>query len=128
MNPYIHNSSSQLYYHSFSNQREKKKKIPTMAKPSLLLGSIFLSIFILPCLSCPEYQKQALLQFKSFIPAVNYSFDSSTLGLESWNSSSSCCEWNLITCSSPSNSTSRAVIGLYLSALSNILTRLFLYN
>lgn len=86
---------------------------PTMANPSLLLESIFILFFLPPCLSCPEYQKQALLQFKSSILAINSSLHT----LDSWNSSSSCCQWDNVTCTSPSNSTSRVVIALHLSNL-----------
>ena len=65
----------------------------------MLSGSIFIIFFIFPCLSCPEYQNQTLLQFKSSLLAINSSLDT----FDSWNS--------------PSNSTSSTVIGLDLSDL-----------
>ena len=75
----------------------------------------FFFFFFLPCLSCPEYQKQALLQFKSSILAISPSFncsDDSDL-LQSWNSSSSCCEWFEVEC----RGIPRVVIALYLTNL-----------
>ena len=104
--------------HSLPRQQlQTPTMVMVMANPSLLLKSIFF-FFLLPCLSwsCPEYQKQALLQFKSSILAINSSLHT----LDSWDSSSSCCLWNNVTCSSPStsNSTSSVVIGLHLSDIS----------
>ena len=49
----------------------KEATNPTMAKPSLLLHffiCFFFFFMILPCLSCLECQKQALLQFNSSPP------------------------------------------------------------
>ena len=93
----------------------KEATNPTMAKPSLLLHFFILFFFfmILPCLSCPGYQKQALLQFKS----STLSIYSTLHALDSWEFSSSCCLWDGVICSSPPNSTSRAVIALHLSDL-----------
>ena len=110
-----------IYIHPSIHFQGSNYKPPTMvmANPSLLLQSFFF-FFLLPCLSssCPEYQKQALLQFKSSILAIHSSFHA----LDSWNSSSSnCCLWDKVTCSSPSNSNSTStpsvVIGLNLSYL-----------
>lgn len=84
-----------------------------MAKTSqacwVLIGAIFIIFFIFPCLSCPEYQKQTLLQFKSSLLAINSSLDT----FDSWNSSTSRCLWDLVSCNSPSST----VIGLDLSDL-----------
>lgn len=95
----------------------KEATNPTMAKPSLLLHFFIFFFFffmILPCLSCPECQRQALLQFKS----STLSIYSSLHALDSWEFSSSCCLWDGVICStSPPNSTSRAVIALHLSDL-----------
>ncbi|XP_030928124.1 receptor-like protein 46 [Quercus lobata] len=108
-----------------------------MAKLSLLL-LLELLIFFTPSLSCPEYQKQALLNFKASL--INSTTTTSTEGqrvllFESWNSSSDCCNWERVNCSSSLGS--RTVIALYLNDLvdqlprehtvltSNILTPLF---
>ena len=78
--------------------------------------------FLLPasCLSCPEYQKQALLKFKSSYLAITSSFNSSDYvdQLQSWNSSSDCCEWHRVDCNDSPNSTSSRVVTLvYLTGL-----------
>ena len=84
-----------------------------MERPCPLL-TFFISFFFffLPCLSCPEYQKQALLQFKSSILAISPSFNNSDDSdlLQSWNSSSSCCGWGEVEC----RGIPRVVIALYL--------------
>ncbi|KAK4608507.1 hypothetical protein RGQ29_002070 [Quercus rubra] len=71
-----------------------------MAKLSLLLLVLF--IFFIPSLCCPEYQKQALLHFKASL--INATISSSPkielYRLESWNSSSDCCHWDRVECSS----------------------------
>ena len=87
-----------------------------MERPCLLLTFFsFFFFFFLPCLSCPEYQKQALLQFKSSILAISPSFNSSDDSdlLQSWNSSSSCCGWGEVEC----RGIPRVVIALYLTNL-----------
>ena len=83
-----------------------------MARPCPLLSFLSFFFFFLPCLSCPEDQKQALLQFKSSILAATTSFNSSNFELQSWNSSSSCCRWLRVECNDSPNSTSRVVISL----------------
>ena len=90
-----------------------------MARPCPLLSflSFFFFFFFLPCLSCPEDQKQALLQFKSSILAATTSFNSSNFELQSWNSSSSCCRWLRVDCNDSPNSTTSVVISLYLPGL-----------
>ena len=109
-----------------------------MAKLSLLL-LLELLIFFTPSLSCPEYQKQALLNFKASLINSTTTTSSSegqrVLLFESWNSSSDCCNWERVNCSSSLGS--RTVIALYLNDLvdqlprehtvltSNILTPLF---
>ncbi|XP_058002602.1 receptor-like protein 46 isoform X5 [Hevea brasiliensis] len=75
-----------------------------MAKLSLLfeLSCIFLILFPLfsPCLCCPQYQKEALLQFK-FLLLGNTSLSSVKHPIsESWNLSSDCCQWERVTCDS----------------------------
>ncbi|KAF2288204.1 hypothetical protein GH714_004979 [Hevea brasiliensis] len=75
-----------------------------MAKLSLLfeLSCIFLILFPLfsPCLCCPQYQKEALLQFK-FLLLGNTSLSRVKHPIsESWNLSSDCCQWEQVTCDS----------------------------
>ena len=87
-----------------------------MERPCPLLTFFsFFFFFFLPCLSCPEYQKQALLQFKSSILAISPSFNSSDDSdlLQSWNSSSSCCGWGEVEC----RGIPRVVNALYLTNL-----------
>ncbi|KAL9429748.1 hypothetical protein AB3S75_031549 [Citrus x aurantiifolia] len=74
-----------------------------MANLSLLLGTLLLSFSILEstCLCCPQYQKAALLEFKSLVlgdSADNSSADKMLGGLETWNSSSDCCRWEMVRC------------------------------
>ncbi|KAJ4838219.1 hypothetical protein Tsubulata_042652 [Turnera subulata] len=77
-------------------------------QPFLLVVLAF-SGFI-PCLCCPQFQREALLQFKSLIFPK---YDSSDLN--SWNSSSSdCCQWKRVTCSG-TNVAPKQVIGLSLN-------------
>ena len=107
-----------------------------MAKLSPLLLLLILGhvIFFTPTLSCPEYQKQALLHFKASIINATSSTESTLLNrLQSWSSSSDCCNWDRVSCSS--SFSSRTVIALYLEDLilqkdpmvltSTILTPLF---
>ncbi|KAK3219330.1 hypothetical protein Dsin_013300 [Dipteronia sinensis] len=89
-----------------------------MAKMNLSLFGLFMIFFFLfnLCLSCPGDQKQALVQFKSmFMEATNSSADDPLFGLYSWNSSSDCCQWERVICSTISQS--RPVIALYLDSL-----------
>ena len=81
----------------------------------------FFFLFFWGSLSCPEHQKQALLQLKSSILAIAPSLYNS-YSLHSWVlSSSNCCGWDLVECSSidhaPNNSTSRFVVLLDLMDL-----------
>ena len=87
-----------------------------MAKLSILLG---LLILLTSSLCCPEDQKQALLQFKaSLINATTSSSLNSTLfRIASWNSSSDCCHWDRVNCSSQFDS--RNVIALNLDSLAD---------
>ncbi|RVX12758.1 Receptor-like protein 12 [Vitis vinifera] len=94
------------------NSPAKKVRNSSMARPCPLLSFLSFFFFFLPCLSCPEDQKQALLQFKSSILAATTSFNSSNFELQSWNSSSSCCRWLRVECNDSPNSTSRVVISL----------------
>ena len=71
-----------------------------MAKLMSLLPQLVLVILFTPSLCCPEDQKQALLHFKaSFLNATAYSAYSSKF--ESWNSSTDCCQWERVNCTSP---------------------------
>ena len=104
---------------SINSPAKKLARNSSMARPCPLLAfcGLFLFFFFLPCLSCPEHQKQALLQFKSSILAITSSFNSSNSLLQSWNSNSSCCRWDGVECSLTPNSTSGPVTGLYLVKL-----------
>ena len=104
---------------SINSPAKKLARNSSMARPCPLLAfcGLFLFFFFLPCLSCPEHQKQALLQFKSSILAITSSFNSSNSLLQSWNSNSSCCRWGGVECSHTPNSTSGPVIGLNLMGL-----------
>ena len=104
---------------SINSPAKKLARNSSMARPCPLLAfcGLFLFFFFLPCLSCPEHQKQALLQFKSSILAITSSFNSSNSLLQSWNSNSSCCRWDGVECSHTPNSTSGPVIGLNLMGL-----------
>ncbi|PWA47404.1 Leucine-rich repeat-containing protein [Artemisia annua] len=66
-----------------------------------ILSIFFSSIIIIPTFSCPVYQKQALLHFKSTLTAIhNSKYSVKFVELDSWNSSSSdCCSWERVTCS-----------------------------
>ena len=85
-----------------------------MANLSLLLA---LLILFTPSLCCPEYQKQALLDFKSSLikTTSSPSLESPVVELESWNSTSDCCNWNRVICSTRFHS--RTVIALHLDSL-----------
>jgi Leucine-rich repeat (LRR) protein len=81
-----------------------------MAKLMSLLQLVLVILFT-PSLCCPEDQKQALLHFKaSFLNATAYSSQ-----FESWNSSSDCCQWERVNCTSPFGS--KTVIALDLSSI-----------
>ena len=97
-----------------------------MERPYPLLtlsGFFFFFFFLLPaaCQSCPEYQKQALLKFKSSVLAITSSLNTSDDSpLQEWSSSSnsSCCQWYEVRCNDSPNPTSKVVIsGLYLDGL-----------
>ncbi|GKF42921.1 leucine-rich repeat-containing protein [Tanacetum coccineum] len=59
--------------------------------------SIFFSSIIIPSFSCPIHQKQALLHFKSTLATIYNS--TQYVILDSWNSTSNCCSWELVNCS-----------------------------
>jgi hypothetical protein len=84
-----------------------------MAKLMSLLQLVLVILFT-PSLCCPEDQIQALLHFKaSFLNATGYSaLRSPKFRLESWNSSSDCCQWERVNCNSPFGS--KTVIALHL--------------
>uniref|UniRef100_A0A7N2KKV4 Leucine-rich repeat-containing N-terminal plant-type domain-containing protein n=1 Tax=Quercus lobata TaxID=97700 RepID=A0A7N2KKV4_QUELO len=108
-----------------------------MAKLSLPLLLLVLLIFFTTSFSCPQHQKQALLQFKASLFNATSPFTSDKenkpIFFESWNSSSDCCDWHLVNCNSQFDS--RNVIALDLRRLfgrlepivlaSTILTPLF---
>jgi hypothetical protein len=87
-----------------------------MAKVMSLLQLVLVILFT-PSLCGPEDQKQALLHFKaSFLNATAYSaLRSPWHSLETWNSSSDCCQWESVICTSPFGS--KTVIALYLSSI-----------
>ena len=106
------------------NSPAKKARNSTMERPyPLLTLSGFFFFFLLPatCQSCPEYQKQALLKFKSSVLAITSSLNTSDdFPLQEWSSSSnsSCCQWNEVRCNDSPNPISKVVIiGLYLDGL-----------
>ncbi|GKB75109.1 leucine-rich repeat-containing protein, partial [Tanacetum coccineum] len=73
--------------------------------------SIFFSSIIIPSFSCPIHQKQALLHFKSTLASIyNSKYPVNFAELHSWNSTSDCCYWELVYCS-----TTGSVTELYLS-------------
>nr|XP_023916615.1 receptor-like protein 12 [Quercus suber] len=85
-----------------------------MAKLSLLVLLLLLVLltFVTTSLFCPEHQKQALLHFKASIINAT-SFTETTLHwLDSWNSSSDCCHWDGVICSTHFGS--KTVLALYL--------------
>ena len=84
-----------------------------MAKLNLLL--LVLLTFVTTSLSCPEHQKQALLQFKASIINAISSTESTLYRLDSWNSSSDCCHWDGVICSSRFGS--KTLLDLYLDAI-----------
>ena len=88
----------------------------TMAKLRSLLQLVLVILFT-PSLCCPEDQKQALLHFKaSFLNATGYfALRSPSYMLETWNSSSDCCRWERVNCTSPFGS--KIVITLDLSVI-----------
>ncbi|XP_074335880.1 receptor-like protein 46 [Apium graveolens] len=72
-----------------------------MAKPlSLIKLFVPFSFMLMPCLACPPHQKQSLLHFKSSLLNIFSTSNSSVVGLESWNSTSDCCTWTRVVCSS----------------------------
>nr|XP_017225212.1 PREDICTED: leucine-rich repeat receptor protein kinase EMS1-like [Daucus carota subsp. sativus] len=82
----------------------------SMIKLLVRLSFIF---FLVPCLCCPAYQKQSLLHFKSSLLNSYNTSNSSSFGLESWDSISDCCKWTRVVCSSHS----RDIIALHLDDL-----------
>lgn len=87
-----------------------------MAKPlsmiKLLVRLPFIFLLV-PCLCCPAYQKQSLLHFKSSLLNSYDTSNSSSFGLESWDSISDCCKWTRVVCSSHS----RDITALHLGDL-----------
>ncbi|KAL9270016.1 Receptor-like protein, partial [Drosera capensis] len=64
---------------------------------------VFVEFYLLavPSLSCPHYQKEALLEFKGLVVReLKQHKNWSSHVLMSWNSSSNCCEWERVTCNS----------------------------
>jgi hypothetical protein len=91
-----------------------------MAK--LITQLLALLILFIPSLSCPHHQKQALLHFKaSILNATAYSSNKDMLlfSFKSWNTTSDCCNWERVHCSSRFDS--RTVIALYLDNLVELL-------
>ena len=82
-----------------------------MANLSLLLLPVLLT-FVATSLSCPEHQKQALLHFKASIINATSSTEIKLNQLDSWNSSSDCCHWDGVNCSSHFGS--KTLLALYL--------------
>ena len=76
-----------------------------MSKPLSLIKIIVPLIFMItPCVvSSPAHQKQSLLHFKSSLLIFYETSNSSSFGMESWNSISDCCTWNRVVCSSHSH-------------------------
>lgn len=113
-----------IYYLLCTRRKKIAINNTTMAKlspPLQLLLGLFISQF-LPSQSCLHDHKQALLQFKSSFTSIlasnSSSFNSSTLtGLESWNSSSNCCHWDRVFCSSQLHSRPANVVSLHLDYL-----------
>ena len=89
-----------------------------MAKLSLLLPLLLLHVlltFVATSLSCPEHQKQALLHFKASIINATSLKESTLYRLDSWNSSSDCCHWDGVSCSSHFGF--KTVLALYLDGI-----------
>ncbi|KAF2305574.1 hypothetical protein GH714_006850 [Hevea brasiliensis] len=106
-----------------------------MAKMILSFLQTFslLFIFLIPSLCCPQYQKEALLQFKLLLLESVPAHQNLTF-LETWNSSSTdCCQWEEVGCNS--NTPQQQVTDLDLSNIfhnseeivlsSHVLTPLF---
>ena len=83
-----------------------------MAKLSVLL---VLLILFTSSLCCPEDQKQALLQFKASVINATASPKSLRVPFDTWNFSSDCCNWDMVSCSSRFGA--RTVIALNLYSL-----------
>jgi Leucine-rich repeat (LRR) protein len=81
-----------------------------MAKLISLLQLVLVILFT-PSLCCPEDQKQALLHFKASVLNATTGY----FPFESWNSSSDCCQWERVNCTSPFGS--KTVISLHLYRL-----------
>ncbi|XP_021738220.1 probable LRR receptor-like serine/threonine-protein kinase At1g34110 [Chenopodium quinoa] len=90
-----------------------------MAWLASLFVAVHLHLSCNPSLGCPSQQKRALLQFKHTLLtqlALNDSPNALLAGLENWDSSLDCCEWELVTCRS-SRSLSKQVTDLNLNSL-----------
>ncbi|XP_065622560.1 receptor-like protein 46 [Quercus suber] len=85
-----------------------------MAKLSLLVLLLLLVLltFVTTSLFCPEHQKQALLHFKASIINATSLTETTLHWLDSWNSSSDCCHWDGVICSTHFGS--KTVLALYL--------------
>ncbi|WOH15428.1 hypothetical protein DCAR_0934968 [Daucus carota subsp. sativus] len=95
-----------------------------MAKPLSMIKPLLSFIFMfVPCLSCRAHKKQSLLQFKSNLLDMYHTSSSSSLGLESWDSNSDCCNWTRVVCSLHSHE----ITALHLGGL-HLLFRYFLPN
>ena len=68
-----------------------------MEKLSILL---VLLILFTSSLCCPEDKKQALLQFKASLINATASSKRLRVKFETWNFSSDCCNWDMVSCSS----------------------------
>ena len=88
-----------------------------MAKLNLLLPLLLpvLLTFVATSLSCPEHQKQALLNFKASIINATSLKESTLYRLDSWNSSSDCCHWDGVSCSSHFGA--KTMLALYLDGI-----------
>ncbi|GKE61598.1 leucine-rich repeat-containing protein, partial [Tanacetum coccineum] len=58
------------------------------------------SSIIIPSFSCPIHQKQALLDVKSTLASIyNSKYPFNFVELDLWNSTSDCCSWERVNCS-----------------------------
>ncbi|KAL1803299.1 hypothetical protein ACET3Z_031946 [Daucus carota] len=85
-----------------------------MAKPLSMIELVVRLSFIfllVPCLSCPAYHQQSLLHFKSSLLTSYETSNSTSFGLESWDSISDCCKWTRVVCSSHSRDVTALQLG-----------------
>ncbi|GKE32487.1 leucine-rich repeat-containing protein [Tanacetum coccineum] len=89
-----------------------------MANTPILL-TLMLSILltftsiIIPSFSCPIHQKQALLHFKSTLTSIyNSKYSDKFVELDSWNSTSNCCSWERVNCSTTGSVTELQLSGV----------------